>query len=148
MNQNNELVSFLLVEDDDDHAELTMRAIRKAQVINKIDRVRDGHEALTYLHQEPPYEDRPLPSLVLLDINLPKMTGLEVLERIRNDDRLAKLTVVILSTSGEERDVNAAYELNANSYLKKPVDSEAFRKMITELSFYWGIWNEPPSSSR
>lgn len=139
-------VRFLLVEDDDDHASLTIRAIRKAGVVTQIDRVIDGVEAMHFLLGEEPYADRKLPNLVLLDINMPRKSGLEVLREIRENPGISNLAVVILSTSSEERDISTAYHLKANSYLCKPVNSDEFRAMISELSQYWGVWNEPPPS--
>lgn len=142
------LVRFLLVEDDDDHALLAERAIRKARIVNVIDRVRDGEEAIAYLKQEGEFEDAILPTVVLLDLKLPKKSGIEVLQEIRDDPKLAPLPVVVLTTSGNENDIAAAYKLNVNSYLRKPVDFEQFHRMVGELCLYWGVWNRAPDIQR
>lgn len=142
------MVRFLLVEDDDDHALLAERAIRKARIVNTIDRVRDGEEAIAYLKQEGKFEDAELPTVVLLDLKLPKKSGIEVLQEIRKDPNLAPLPVVVLTTSGNEKDISAAYGLNVNSYLRKPVDFEQFHKMVADLCLYWGVWNKAPEIER
>ncbi|MDF1656243.1 MAG: response regulator [Verrucomicrobiales bacterium] len=139
------LVKFLLVEDDDDHAMLAERAIKKARIVNRIDRARDGVEAMQYLRGEGEHAGQPLPNIVLLDLNLPKKSGLEVLAEIRADERLKGIPVVILTTSGDEQDIADAYGNNVNSYLRKPVDFEQFHQMVNDLCLYWGVWNQSPS---
>lgn len=138
------LISFLLVEDDDDHAELVIRSLQNNRVTNKIDRVKDGAKALEYLyaHLEDPMLS--LPDVVLLDLKLPKVDGHEVLRRIKSDPVLKLIPVVILTTSAAESDRAAAYSQHANSYLVKPLDFNSFRKLAEDLNLYWGVWNEPP----
>ena len=138
------LVRFLLVEDDDDHAFLVKRALSTGRIMNKLDHVKDGEEAIQFLKKEDGFEDSERPDVVILDLNLPKKSGLEVLKEIREDGKLRRLPVVILTTSDAERDRIAAYDDHVNSYLQKPIDSEQFRRMIDDLSLYWGVWNQPP----
>lgn len=140
------LVTFLLVEDDDDHAILAERAIKKARIVNAIDRVRDGVEAMDYLRGEGQFSGKRLPTVVLLDLNLPKKSGLEVLSEIRADEKLRSLPVVVLTTSGDDKDIASAYGYNVNSYLKKPLDFEQFHQMVSDLCLYWGVWNQPPTN--
>lgn len=135
---------LLLVEDDDDHAFLTVRSLKNSGMANAIDRVADGVEALAYLRHEGQYADKALPDIVLLDLKLPRRNGLEVLKDIRHDPDLKHLVVVVLTTSDAEEDRLKAYSHFANSYLVKPVDSESFRSMIRDLRLYWGVWNRPP----
>jgi len=137
-------VRFLLVEDDDSHALLVMRNLERARVVNTVDRVSDGAAALAYLRAEDPYQKRVAPDVVLLDLKLPKIDGLEVLERIKNDEQLRKIPVVILTTSDAERDRTRAYDNHVNSYVVKPIDFEQFQNMIKDLGFYWAIWNCRP----
>lgn len=137
------LTKFLLVEDDDDHAHLTLRSFKRSALANHVDRVADGVEALEYLRREGAYADKKLPDVVLLDLKLPRKGGLEVLEEIRGDDALKHLLVVILTTSPTEADREVAYRLGVNSYLVKPVDFDKFAAMVKDLSLYWGVWNRP-----
>jgi two-component system, response regulator len=136
-------VEILLVEDSEDDAELTMRAIRSNKIANRIELVRDGVEALTDLES-----DRPLPRLVLLDLKLPRMNGLDVLRRIRGNPKTRVLPIVVLTSSREEPDIAAAYELGVNSYIVKPVEFDDFVKAVTEAGLYWLLLNEPPRSTR
>jgi two-component system response regulator len=141
---------ILLVEDDDD-AELTQTAFREAQVQNAVVRVRDGEEALDYLlgrgrHAGRSPEDAPV--VVLLDLNLPRLSGIEVLRAIRADPRVRHLPVVILTSSDEESDRLAAYDSAVNSYVRKPVDYERFVAASRQLSQYWTLVNEPPPRPR
>lgn len=136
-------VEILLVEDSEDDAELTIRAITSNKIANRIELVRDGVEALAFLRS-----DRPLPRLVLLDLKLPKMNGLDVLKEIRGDHRTRVLPVVILTSSREEPDVAAAYQLGVNSYIVKPVDFESFVKAVTDAGLYWLLLNEAPKIIR
>jgi CheY-like chemotaxis protein len=137
-------VHFLLVEDDNAHAELVTMSLVENNVANTIQRVSDGEQALMYLKREGEYADADRPDLILLDLKLPKIDGLEVLERIKSDDDLHSIPVVVLTTSSHERDVNTAYNNYANSYLTKPVDFSQFHKMIRDLGLYWSVWNAPP----
>ncbi|WP_411827430.1 response regulator [Luteolibacter sp. AS25] len=138
------LIDFLMVEDDDDHAELCIRSLRRSRLVNSINRVDDGEKAMAYLRQEGEYAGRRMPEVVLLDLKLPKKNGLEVLKEIRESPELKHLLVVMLTTSSESSDRAAAYEYHVNSYLIKPVQSDSFQQMITDLSLYWGVWNQPP----
>jgi CheY-like chemotaxis protein len=137
-------VRFLLVEDDDSHALLVTRNLERARVVNTVDRVSDGAAALAYLRAEDPYQQRVTPDVVLLDLKLPKIDGLEVLERIKNDEELRRIPVVILTTSDAERDRAQAYNNYVNSYVVKPIDFTQFQNMIKDLGFYWAIWNCRP----
>ncbi|MDY6844129.1 MAG: response regulator [Thermodesulfobacteriota bacterium] len=138
---------ILLIEDDDAHAELTIRAIRKSGNANKIFVVGNGEKALDYLFNRNEYNDTalyPKPGVILLDLKLPGIDGLEVLEKIKESHKLRRIPVVILTTSDRSEDIKKAYDSYANSYLTKPVRSHDFEKKINELSLYWMIVNEPP----
>jgi CheY-like chemotaxis protein len=138
---------ILLVEDNPDDEALTVRALKKSNVVNEIVVVRDGVEAVNYLFCEGPFagaEPRVLPQVVLLDLKLPKLDGLGVLRRIRADERTRVLPVVILSSSDEEDDRIQGYALGANSYVRKPVDFAQFLKAAAQLGLYWLVLNEPP----
>ncbi len=138
---------ILLVEDDRDHAELILRAFEDHRVANKVYHVLDGEAALNYLVRKGEYaspEKSPRPHVVLLDLRIPKIDGLEVLKRIRGCEGLAKLPVVVLTTSAAETDVARAYEHHANSYVVKPVDFEKFNQLMDDLGFYWLGWNHYP----
>jgi len=138
---------ILLVEDDPDDEVLTLRALEKSNILNEIVVARDGVEALDYLFGEGSYSGRDtsvMPQLVLLDLKLPKMDGLEVLRRIRADKRTKLLPVVILTSSKEERDLIQGYNLGANSYIRKPVDFVQFRKAVQHLGLYWLVLNVAP----
>jgi two-component system response regulator len=136
---------ILLVEDNPDDEALTRRALAKNNIQNAITVARDGAEALDYLFGTGPQEGRPLtPELVLLDLKLPKVDGLEVLRRIRAHPRTRLLPVVILTSSLEEKDVISGYGLGANSYIRKPVDFGQFVESVRQLGLYWLILNEPP----
>jgi hypothetical protein len=123
---------------------LVMRNLERARVVNTVDRVSDGAAALAYLRAEAPYQQRVTPDVVLLDLKLPKVDGLEVLERIKNDEKLRTIPVVILTTSDAERDRAQAYNNHVNSYVVKPIDFAQFQNMIKDLGFYWAIWNCRP----
>lgn len=138
------LASFLLVEDDEDHAYLVGRSLANNHVVNRITRVRDGAEALDFLFGRAPYESRVLPDAILLDLKLPKVDGHEVLRQIKSDARLSMIPVVVLTTSAAESDRTRAYQERANSYLVKPLDFESFRRMANDLNLYWGVWNQSP----
>lgn len=132
---------ILLVEDNEDDIELTRRAFARSHVANTMHVVRDGAEAIERLLGK---DGAPLPALVLLDLKLPKVDGLEVLRRLRADERTRLLPVVILTSSREERDVIEGYRLGANSYVRKPVDFAAFQVAVEQLGLYWLVLNEKP----
>lgn len=138
---------ILLVEDNPAHAELILRSLEDHQIPNEISHVSDGEEALHFLLRKGPYQEpssSPRPDLILLDIRLPKIDGLEVLKRIRDNETLEPIPTVILTTSGAERDVLQAYRFHANSYLVKPLDFEQFERLMEDLGFYWLGWNHRP----
>ncbi len=138
---------ILLIEDNPDDVELTRRALSRSNVANELVVVTDGAEALDYLFARGEYAARDVsatPEVVLLDLKLPKIDGLEVLRRIRSDERTRLLPVVILTTSNQESDIRKSYELGANSYVRKPVDFEQFVEATTTLGLYWLVVNQPP----
>lgn len=142
-----EPLTILLVEDNPDHAELVLRNMEDFKVANKVVHVEDGEAALDYLHGKGEYADRkrfPLPHLMLLDLRLPKVDGLQVLKEVKCSDTLRALPVVILTTSDAERDLAMAYEYHANSYLTKPVDFNDFSSLLGDMGFYWLAWNKRP----
>lgn len=143
--------SILLVEDNPDDEELALMALRKHQVSNQVTVARDGAEALDYLLGTGPFagnEEPDLPMVVLLDLKLPKIDGLEVLRRLRKHPRTQLLPVVILTTSKEEQDLIAGYRSGANSYIRKPVDFLQFSEAIRQMGMYWLLINEPPPGSK
>lgn len=131
----NELKTILLVEDNPDDEMLTMRALRQSDIPNVITVARDGAEAVEYLSQAAATSK--LPNLVLLDLKLPKLSGLEVLQRLRSHEKLKSLPVVVLTSSDEDRDIVESYSLGANSYIRKPVDFEDFMDCVKQLGLYW-----------
>jgi two-component system response regulator len=138
---------ILLVEDNPDDVALTERALKKARIANKLVIARDGPEALDFLFGTGAHAGRDTsitPEVVLLDLKLPKLDGLEVLRRLRADQRTKLLPVVILTSSKEDRDLTRSYELGANSYIRKPVDFKQFVKAVQDLGLYWLVLNEPP----
>ncbi|MBI3794395.1 MAG: response regulator [Nitrospinae bacterium] len=144
-----ETKTILLVEDNEDDIELTLRAMKKHNIANKVDVVKDGSEALEYLFCTGKYSHKnpnEHPQLVLLDLKLPKIGGLEVLKKIREDARTKYLPVVILTSSKEESDVMNGYKMHVNSYIRKPVDFNQFAEAIRQLGMYWLLLNEPPPS--
>lgn len=139
--------TILLVEDNPDDQALTLRALRMNNIANEVVVVQDGAEALDYLFGEGRYAGRDLramPQVILLDLRLPKIDGLEVLRRLRADERTRLLPVVILTSSKEERDIVAGYSFGANSYVQKPVEFGEFREAVRQLGLYWLLLNEPP----
>ncbi len=140
-------MEILLVEDNPEDAELTMRALRKNNLANKVFHVKDGEEALDYLLRRGKYDGRAAhdcPKMVLLDLKLPKVDGIGVLRRIKSDDKIKSIPVVVLTSSHEDRDLAECYRLGANSYIVKPVEFDNFIKAVTELSLYWMLLNKPP----
>jgi two-component system response regulator len=140
-------VDVLLVEDDPVDAELTVRALRKRNLGNRLFVVEDGVEALDFVFCRGKYAQREggnNPKVLLLDLKLPKMNGLEVLRAIRADKRTHRVPVVVLTSSREDPDIKAAYDLGANSYVVKPVDFDAFVDAMSSLGFYWLLVNQPP----
>ena len=138
---------ILLVEDNADDEALTLRALKKNNVSNEVVVARDGAEALDFLFATGPYEGRDMtlgPQIILLDLKLPKIDGLEVLRRIRGNEATRLLPVVILTSSNEEQDRITGYGLGANSYVRKPVDFNQFTEGVRQLGLYWLILNEPP----
>ncbi len=143
--------TIVLVEDNPDDVDLTLRAFRAGNIANQIVVIRDGAEALDYFFGTGAYAARDvaiLPTLVLLDLNLPKIDGLEVLKTLRADPRTKRLPVIILTTSQEQDEVFRAYDNGCNSYLRKPVESGQFRDAVKQLGLYWLIWNVPPPESQ
>jgi two-component system, response regulator len=139
--------TILLVEDNPDDELLTLRALKKNNVFNKVVVARDGAEALDYLFGEGAYEGRDvsdIPQVVLLDLKLPKVDGLEVLRRLRADERTRLLPVVILTSSREQQDLLDGYGYGANSYVRKPVDFAQFSRAVEQLELYWLVLNESP----
>jgi len=138
--------TILLVEDSPDDVMLTQRALRKNNICNRVVVATDGEQAINYLL---PREGRPLaPELILLDINLPKVSGLEVLRTIRGDERTRYLAVVVLTTSNEERDIVSSYNLGANSYVRKPVEFDNFLEAVRVLGLYWLLVNQTATYAR
>ena len=135
--------TILLIEDNPDDEALTLRALRKNNILNEVTVARDGQQALDYFFGENASAN-PTPSVVLLDMKLPKVDGLEVLRRIRADPRTRLQPIVILTSSREEQDVVSGYSLGANSYIRKPVDFDQFMEAIRQLGLYWLVLNEPP----
>lgn len=138
---------ILLVEDNPDDEALTMRALRQHRIRNEVVVARDGVEALDYLFGAGRYAGRDMsvmPEVILLDLKLPRMDGLEVLRRLRADARTRLLPVVVLTSSNEERDIIESYRLGANSYVRKPVDFVQFSEAVLQLGLYWLVLNEPP----
>jgi two-component system, response regulator len=139
--------TILLVEDNADDEELTVRALKKSNVVNNLVVARDGVEALDYLFAtgiHTAQKETPLPALVLLDLKLPKLDGLEVLRRIRANEHTRRLRLVILTSSKEEQDLIKSYDLGANSYIRKPVDFNQFTDAVRQLGLYWLMLNEAP----
>lgn len=140
----NRFINILLVEDNPDDVELTILALEKNNIVNPVKVVRDGQEALDYLFYKGKYEgaDHELPNLVLLDLKLPKVDGIEVLNKIKADRKLKLIPVVVLTSSKEDNDVLKSYDLGVNSYIRKPVDFDQFVDTVKQIGFYWLLINE------
>ena len=145
----NELGRILIVEDDPKDVELTLTALEEYNLANEVVVTRDGEEALDYLYCRGHFEMRSSdnPAVLLLDLKLPKVNGLEVLQQIKSDEKLKMIPVVVLTSSREERDMVASYKLGVNAYVVKPVDFHEFVNAIKELGIFWAIVNEPPPGS-
>ncbi len=137
---------IMLVEDNPDDEALTIRALRRSNIANRIEVLRNGQDAVDYLLSNDP--DKPLPCVIILDLKLPKLDGLDVLRHIRGDTRTRLLPVVVLTSSSEEADIVESYNLGANSYVRKPVDFDDFAKAVSQLGLYWLLINEPLSHTR
>src|SRR5467141_3304066 len=140
-------VDILLVEDSDADAEMTTRALRKGGLVNKLVRVRDGVEALEFVFRSGPWSarDSTQPKLILLDLKMPRLGGIDVLRRLKSDERAKMIPVVVLTSSAEEQDVVDSYKLGVNSYLVKPVEFSAFTGVITQTGLYWAVMNRIPN---
>lgn len=143
---NNNVVEILIVEDNPDDEELTLHALKRVNLVNHIHVARDGAEALDYIFGKNAQttELENTPRLIFLDLKLPKIDGMEVLERLKTDPRTRMIPVVMLTSSREERDVIESYQLGVNSYIVKPVDFEQFTQSVGQAGLYWAVLNEPP----
>lgn len=140
-------VEILLVEDNMYDAELTIRALKKNNLANKLVHLEDGQEALDFIFAEGDYSDRKIediPKVILLDLKMPKINGIQVLQRIKSDERTKKIPVIVLTSSKEDPDIQECYRLGANSYVVKPVQFEKFLQAVSELGLYWMLLNQPP----
>ncbi|HRH43736.1 MAG TPA: response regulator [Pyrinomonadaceae bacterium] len=138
-------VEILLVEDNPNDAELTMRVLKKNHLANQVMHAKDGEEALEFIFAEGHFSDRNIenkPKVILLDLKLPKVNGIEVLERVKRDERTKKIPIVILTSSREDSDLQKCYSIGVNSYIVKPVDFDSFVKAVTDLGLYWLLLNE------
>jgi len=141
-------VEILLVEDNMGDAELTMRAFKKDHLSNKLIHLENGADALDYLFAEGIYAHRNIsnvPNVILLDLNMPLVNGIEVLQRIKGDERTRKIPVIVLTSSREDPDIERCYSLGVNSYVVKPVEFDKFVKAVNDLGLYWVLLNQPPS---
>lgn len=142
-----EPIVVLMAEDDLAHAEIVRRNLEQCRIANRLEHVADGQQVLDYLYRRNQWSDperSPRPGLVLLDLRMPRIDGLEVLKTIKSDATLADIPVVILTTSAAETDIVRAYSFRANSYLVKPLDFDKFSELITAFGYYWMVWNQTP----
>jgi CheY-like chemotaxis protein len=147
MNNDVKVVEILLVEDNATDAELCIRALKKHNLANNLVWVKDGAEALDFLFATGAYSDRDVttpPKIVLLDLRLPKVDGMDVLRKVKSDERTQAIPVVVLTSSKEDRDIAESYQLGVNSFISKPVEFDAFAKTVSELGLYWLLVNRPP----
>lgn len=143
----NYAVEILLIEDDMNDAELTIRALKKNNLANKLVHLEDGQEALDFIFAEGKYADRQIadtPKIILLDLKIPKINGIQVLQRIKSDERTKIIPVIMLTSSREDPDIKECYRLGVNSYVVKPVQFENFHHVVSELGLYWMLINQPP----
>lgn len=142
----NKAINILLVEDNPDDVELTLHALKKNNIVNPVKIARDGQAALDYLFYRGKYQGSPheLPNLILLDLKLPKVDGIEVLQKIKSDRKTKLVPVVVLTSSKEESDLLKSYDLGVNSYIRKPVDFDQFVETVRQIGFYWMLINEQP----
>jgi two-component system response regulator len=148
---NNNEVEILLVEDNAYDAEMTTRALKKMNLANSLVRVQDGGEALDFLFGRGAYSSREItnkPRVILLDIKMPRIDGIEVLRQIKSNENTKTIPVVIMTSSKEDQDVITSYHLGANGYVVKPVDFEGFARAVSSLGFYWLLTNQPPSNGQ
>ena len=151
MSNDNDVVEILLVEDNATDAELTIRTLKQNNLANNLVWVKDGAEALDFLFARGEYasrDDCAPPRVVLLDLRLPKVDGMEVLRAIKGDDRTRTIPVVVLTSSREDRDIAESYQMGVNSFASKPVKFEAFAKTVAELGMYWLLVNHPPATGK
>lgn len=144
-------IDILLVEDNPGDLALTMRALARSKIANRVQVARDGAEALEFLFREGAHADRSAgsdPAVILLDLKLPKVDGLEVLHRLKEDARTRSIPVVVLTSSGEQRDLVESYQLGVNSYIVKPVDFDQFSEAVRQIGFYWLLLNQRPEDPR
>ena len=137
MKESSQPIEILMVEDNPSDVRLTIEAFKDAKVLNNMSVATDGEDALKFLKREGPYKDAPRPDLILLDLNLPKMNGKEVLGEIKRDPDLKRIPVVVLTTSDNEQDVRGAYDLHVNAYVRKPVDLDQFIKIVEAVEGFW-----------
>ncbi len=139
-------VEILLVDDSEADIALTLRALDQHRLANKVVVARDGVEALALLFPDPPVAPAPmLPRVILLDLKMPRLSGLEVLQRLKQDERTRAIPVVVLTSSNQEPDIAACYQLGVNSYIVKPVEFESFARAVADVGFYWLLLNQPPT---
>jgi CheY-like chemotaxis protein len=146
-----EPIVILLAEDDPAHAEIVRRNLESSRIINRLQHVSDGQEALDYLYRRNLYSDpacSPRPGLILLDLRMPRVDGLQVLKAVKSDSSLVRIPVVILTTSAAEKDIAKAYDCHANSYLVKPLDFNKFADLLGALGYYWLVWNRLSGQSQ
>lgn len=144
-------IQILLIEDSEDDAELTKRALRQHNLGNNLIHLRDGAEALEFIFCKGQFSERNIamvPKVILLDLNMPKVSGLEVLQRIKNDERTRNIPVVVMTSSREQQDLVSSYKLGVNAYVVKPVEFEAFARAVADLGLFWLVVNETPGVRR